>query len=144
MKFIALALIFLTSQDTWSYTPGVALSMVPRGRLVEQVGRDFVIKTGAGTKIGIEFKRNGLFEEAKGSNLNRGDELEPGDGLISLSSAAHALAASGIRPQGHWHLDLDDSHGWVYEFENTLVNAKTGKIIDGVATRLVQSSPGRE
>jgi hypothetical protein len=144
MRMIAVVLIFLASQDTWSYTPSVALSMVPRGRLVEQVGRDFVIKTGAGTKIGIEFKRNGRFEEAKGSNLNMGDELEPGDGLISLSSAAHALAAKGIRPQGHWHLDLDDSHGWVYEFENTLVNAKTGKIINGVATHLVQRSSDTE
>jgi hypothetical protein len=112
-------------------TPETAISMVPHGKLVDQTGRDFVIKTKAGTKIGIEFKRSGLFEEAKGLNLNKGDELEPGEGLLSLSSAAQKLVKKGIKPQGYWMLDKDETHGWVYEFENTIINAKTGEIING-------------
>lgn len=107
----------------------IALSMVPRGKLVETIGRDFVIKTPAGTKIGIEFTRDGKLEEAKGVNLNRGDELEPGDGLLSLSSVAQILNGTGIKPQGHWMLEQDKEMGWVYEFEGNIVSAKTGKIL---------------
>lgn len=107
----------------------IALSMVPRGKLVETIGRDFVIKTPAGTKIGIEFTRDGRLEEAKGVNLNKGDELEPGDGLLSLSSVAQILQSTGFRPQGYWMLEQDKNMGWIYEFEGKIVNAKTGKII---------------
>lgn len=107
----------------------MALSMVPRGKLVEAIGRDFVIKTPAGTKIGIEFTRDGRLEEAKGVNLNKGDELEPGDGLLSLGSVAHILQSAGFKPQGYWMLEKDKDMGWIYEFEGKIVNAKTGKII---------------
>ncbi len=107
----------------------IALSMVPRGKLVETIGRDFVIKTPAGTKIGIEFTRDGRLEEAKGVNLNKGDELEPGDGLLSLSSVAQILQSTGFKPQGYWMLEQDKDMGWIYEFEGKIVNAKTGKII---------------
>ena len=107
----------------------VALSMVPRGKLVESIGRDFIIKTTAGTKIGIEFTRDGKLEEAAGVNLDKGDELEPGDGLLSLSSVARKLQETGMRPQGHWMLEQDKEMGWVYEFQGKIVSAKTGKII---------------
>lgn len=123
------AFMMLLSNWALASNTGMALSMIPKGKLVEQVGRDFIIKTEAGTKIHVEFKRNGNFEEAKGYNLNKGDDLEPGEGLISLSSAAHVLVKKGIVPQGAWHLDQDEKLGWVYEMENTLINAKTGKII---------------
>lgn len=131
MRLITWILVMLFSHSAFSLTPDLALSMVPRGKLMDQSGRDFIIKTGAGTKIGIEFERSGKFQEAKGNNLNRGDELEPGDGLISLSTAAQSLAKKGIVPQGHWVLDFDAKHGWVYEFENTLINAKNGDVING-------------
>lgn len=124
-------LLLLLASPVYASQTSLALSMVPKGKLVEQVGRDFVIKTEAGTKIQIEFKRSGRFEEAKGMNLNKGDELEPGEGLISLSSAARVLAKKGIPLQGTWHLDQDEKLGWVYEMENTLVDARSGKIIDG-------------
>jgi hypothetical protein len=130
MRFITWIVVMLFSHAAFSLTPDLAISMVPRGKLENQTGRDFVIKTVAGTKIGIEFERNGKFEEANGNNLNKGDELEPGDGLISLSSAAQTLVTKGISPQGHWVLDKDDKLGWVYEFENTLVDARTGKVIN--------------
>lgn len=133
MRLITWTLVMLFSHSAFSLTPDVAISMVPRGKLMDQSGRDFIIKTGAGTKIGIEFERNGKFQEAKGHNLNRGDELEPGDGLISLSTAAQSLVKKGIVPQGHWVLDHDANHGWVYEFENTLVNAKSGEVISEYA-----------
>lgn len=131
MRLITWILVMLISHSAFPVTPDLALSMVPRGKLMDQSGRDFIIKTGAGTKIGIEFERNGKFQEAKGNNLNRGDELEPGDGLISLSTAAQSLAKKGVIPQGHWVLDHDSKHGWVYEFENTLISAKDGKILSG-------------
>jgi hypothetical protein len=130
MKIIFLLLLFVITAN--ASEPGMALSMIPKGRLVEQIGRDFIIKTDAGTKIYVEFKRSGKFEEAKGNNLNKGDDLEPGEGLISLSSAAHALVKKGVTPQGTWHLDNDEKYGWVYEMENTLIDAKTGKIISEI------------
>lgn len=109
--------------------PDVAVSMVPKGRLVETIGRDFIIKTTAGTKIGIEFSRDGKFKEAKGVNLNKGDELEPGDGLLSLSSVAQILQKSGLKPQGYWMLENDKKMGWIYEFEEKTVNATNGQIL---------------
>jgi hypothetical protein len=133
MRLITWILVMLFSHSAFSLTPDLALSMVPRGKFEEQNGRDFTIKTGAGTKIGIEFERSGKFQEAQGNNLNRGDELEPGDGLISLSTAAQTLVKKGITPQGHWVLDKDEKHGWVYEFENTLINAKNGELINEFA-----------
>lgn len=130
MKRIYLcSLTLLLSSGVFAATD-VALSMVPRGKLVETIGRDFVIKTPAGTKIGIEFTRDGKLEEAKGVNLNKGDELEPGDGLLSLSSVAQILQGTGLKPQGYWLLEQDKDMGWVYEFEGKIVNAKTGKILE--------------
>lgn len=129
MKRIYLCILAqLLSTGAYAATE-VALSMVPRGKLVETIGRDFVIKTTAGTKIGIEFTRDGKLEEAKGVNLNKGDELEPGDGLLSLSSVAQILQGTGIKPQGFWMLEQDKDMGWVYEFEGNIVSAKTGKIL---------------
>jgi hypothetical protein len=119
----------LIFQSAFCLTPEKALSMVPRGKLIDQSGRDFIVKTAAGTKIEIEFKRDENFQEAKGNNLNRGDELEPGEGLLSLSTAAQALNKKGISPQGYWVLDQDEKLGWVYEFENTLISAKSGIIL---------------
>jgi len=144
MRLITWIVVMFLSHSAFSVTPDLALSMVPRGKLMDQSGRDFVIKTGAGTKIGIEFERNGKFQEAKGNNLNRGDELEPGEGLISLSTAAQSLAKKGIVPQGHWVLDKDPKHGWVYEFENTLINARNGEVISGLSLQANRSAARTE
>ena len=130
MKSFSLSLLaFLFALSAFGASPEVAVSMVPRGRVIEHFGRDYIIKTLAGTKIGIEFTTDGKFEEAKGHNLNKGDELEPGEGLISLSSAAQALVSMGMKPEGFWNLEEDKKHGWIYEFNRTLVDAKTGKVL---------------
>lgn len=129
MKRIYLCILLQLLCHSVSAAPDIALSMVPRGKLFETIGRDFVIKTPAGTKIDIEFTRDGRLEEAKGVNLNKGDELEPGDGLLSLSSVARVLQSAGIKPQGLWMLERDTEMGWIYEFEGKIVSAKTGKIL---------------
>lgn len=110
-------------------SPDIAISMVPRGRVVDTIGRDYRVKTFAGTKIELEFKRNGILEEAKGMNLNKGDDLEPGYGLISLSSAAQILQGMGKKPQGLWSLEHDEKMGWIYEFQGTIISAKDGSIL---------------
>jgi hypothetical protein len=129
MKLMTWLMSGLLFQNAFCLTPDRALSMVPRGKLINQSGRDFIVKTAAGTKIEIEFQRDDNFQEAKGNNLNRGDELEPGEGLLSLSTVAQKLAQKGISPQGYWMLDQDEKFGWVYEFENTLISAKSGIIL---------------
>lgn len=60
----------------------IAVSMVPRGKMIEENGREFLVKTTSGTKVIVEFHRQGGLQEASGKNLNQGDDLEPGDGLI--------------------------------------------------------------
>lgn len=127
MKILILFLLF--SLTTYASTEELALSMIPRGKVIEHFGKDFIIKTTAGTKIHVEFKRDGKFQEASGRNLNQGDELEPGDGLISLSTVAQNISKLGLRPGGIWNLEEDKEHGWVYEFNGNLISAKTGKLI---------------
>ena len=124
--------LFLVAIYSFAYagSPEVALSMVPRGKVVDTIGRDYRVKTFAGTKIELEFKRNGILEEAKGMNLNKGDDLEPGYGLISLSSAAQILQSMGKKPQGVWLLENDEKMGWIYEFQGTIISAKDGSILN--------------
>jgi hypothetical protein len=118
-----------------------ALSMIPKGKLIARIAREYIIKTEAGTKIKLEFERNGKFEEASGLNLNRGDEFEPGMGLISLGTAARSLAGTGHDVKGDWNLEKDSTHGWVYEMAGEtdgevifhLVNATSGQFIGSIA-----------
>ncbi len=123
--------LFLIAIFPFAYagSPDVAISMVPRGKVVDTIGRDYRVRTIAGTKIELEFKRNGILEEAKGMNLNKGDDLEPGYGLISLSSAAQILQSMGKKPQGLWLLEKDEKMGWIYEFQGTIISAKDGSIL---------------
>lgn len=107
----------------------VATSMVPHGRVIENYGREFIVKTKAGTKVEIEFSLDGHFQEAFGKNLNKGDELEPGDGLLSLSSVAKNLHEKGHKAEGYWNIERDEKLGWIYEFETVVLNAKTGAIL---------------
>lgn len=127
MKVILTALMLISMQTHASVD--IAKSMVPRGKIAETLGRDFIVKTKAGTKIGIEFTRGGQLEEAFGKNLNQGDDFEPGEGLISLGSAAQKIHESGIRPQGYWLLEKDQTMGWIYEVNGTIISAKTGEIL---------------
>lgn len=123
-------ILFLSLLPNFSFANATeAIAMVPKGKISETRGRDFIVKTPAGTKIQIEFKRNGKLEEANGINLNRGDDLEPGDGLLSLSSVAKILQEMGKKPEGIWNLDEDNDLGWVYEIGQNTIHAKTGKLI---------------
>ncbi len=115
----------------------ISLSMVPRGKIVEKERRYYKIKTRSGTRISVELYRNGNLEEASGRNLNGGDDFEPGQGLISLSTAAKFAIIPGTQLNGRWILDEDKKLGWIYEFYGEqkgtdleiLVNARTGKMI---------------
>ena len=145
MKGLALVITAIAFSAHAVVSETVALSMVPRGKLDIQQGRDFTIKSLAGTKIKIEFRRSGTFEEASGDNLNKGDELEPGEGMISLSSAAQKLQEKGIKPEGHWSLEQDPKFGWIYEMNHQhIIDAKTGKSIndtDSLKTVQLDASP---
>lgn len=145
MKGLALVLTAISFSAHAVISETVALSMVPRGKVDIQQGRDFTIKSVAGTKIKIEFRRTGKFEEASGDNLNKGDELEPGEGMISLSSAAQKLQEKGIKPEGHWSLEQDPKYGWIYEMNHQhIIDAKTGKAIndtDSLKTVQLDASP---
>lgn len=132
MKILILSLVSLHMLSAFA-SVDIAKSMVPRGKLEELLGRDVIIKTKAGTKIDIEFSRDGKFEEAFGKNLNKGDELEPGDGLISLSSVARIMEKAGHEPEGHWMLEKDPTMGWIYEVNGTIVSAKSGVILRKVS-----------
>jgi hypothetical protein len=126
-----------------------ALSMIPKGKLIARIAREYIIKTEAGTKIKLEFERNGKFEEASGLNLNRGDEFEPGMGLISLGTAARSLAGTGHDVKGDWNLEKDSTHGWVYEMAGEtegevifhLVNATSGQFIGSIAELIHKNLP---
>lgn len=112
--------------------PDIATSMVPRGKLIETWGRDYIVRSRTGTNIGVQFSLDGKFEEATGKNLNKGDELEPGEGLLSLSTAAQIMHKRGLTPEGYWVIEKDEKHGWIYEFNRGILNAKTGEIIKAV------------
>lgn len=129
MQIVLLLALSGLSFTLTAATPDVATSMVPRGKLFEQIGRDYIVKSPAGTKIEIEFNRTGILQKAKGRNLNKGDELEPGEGLLSLGSVAQLALKAGKKPEGPWILDNDKKWGWVYEFDHLLISAKDGKII---------------
>jgi hypothetical protein len=90
-------------------------AMVPQGKVIHQTSREFTVKTRAGTKIKIEFERNGNFQEASGLNLHAGDEFEPGQGLMSLGSIVKSLTEKGHKVRGEWNLERDSLHGWMYE-----------------------------
>lgn len=115
----------------------ISLSMVPHGKIFETRGRTYILKSRAGSKIQIRYNLDGSFKDASGIDLNRGDELEPGDGLISLSSVAKELGKEGNIPRGFWILEKDRTHGWIYDIQGTLINARSGKLI----SRISESDP---
>lgn len=112
---------------------GISLSMVPHGKLFETRGRTYILKSKGGSKIQIRYNLDGSFKDASGIDLNRGDELEPGDGLVSLSSVAKELGKAGDEPRGFWILERDAKLGWIYDIQGTVVNAKTGKIMTEIS-----------
>lgn len=127
-----LYLIILVSSLAFA-DEGISLSMVPHGKLFETRGRTYILKSKGGSKIQIRYNLDGSFKDASGIDLNRGDELEPGEGLVSLSSVAKELGKAGNEPRGFWILERDSKLGWIYDIQGTVVNAKTGKIITEIS-----------
>ncbi|HXH76144.1 MAG TPA: PepSY domain-containing protein [Bacteriovoracaceae bacterium] len=143
LKYLLIILFTLLFQSSFGAAPKVeskALTMVPKGRIVLINFREVTLKTESGTKVELEFERQGTLQEASGLNLNRGDEFEPGQGLMSLSSVAQKVTKAGHPIKGEWKLEKDDQYGWVYELAEDkddqkvyhIVNAKTGKLINSV------------
>lgn len=118
-------------------TEEIVKGMVPHGNISQKIGKDYFVKTRAGTKVTVEFDRAGNFDEASGFNLGKGDIFEPGNGLMALDSVAKTLVAEGHHPMGIWKLEKDSKFGWVYELSglkneediNYVVNAQNSQII---------------
>lgn len=118
-------------------TEEIVKSMVPHGNISQKLGKDYFVKTKAGTKVTIEFDRAGILDEASGLNLGKGDIFEPGNGLMALDSVAKSLALKGRYLMGEWKLENDSKHGWIYEFsglqdeenKNFVVNARNSQLI---------------
>lgn len=118
-------------------TEELVKSMVPRGEVAVKRGNDYAVRTQAGTKIMVEFNRGGELDEASGLNSDTGDIFEPGNGLITLSSAAQVAEREGHKIKGEWRLENDPTLGWIYELEGRygeesleyVVNARTAQLI---------------
>lgn len=112
-------------------------TMVPKGKVDSKGWREYKVKTEAGTKVEVEFDRKGELAEASGDHLNKGDMFEPGQGLISLSTAAQAVTKAGNILKDEWEFSNDSKYGWVYSFEGErkgnsmdyMVDAKSGAIV---------------
>lgn len=150
--FILCLLISLSAWSSDGKFEEAALSMVPRSHVVEKRPTEYVVKSAAGTKIRIEFHRSGKLQEASGHNLNKGDEFEPGLGLLSLSSAARKVMDEKLRFLGHWSLEKDPKSGWFYEFhverdsepEYVHIHAKTGRELSSMTEiKVPASSPAK-
>jgi uncharacterized membrane protein YkoI len=121
-------------------TEEIVKSMVPHGEISRKIGKDYSVKTQSGTKVMIEFDHAGNLDEASGLNLGTGDIFEPGNGLITLGSAAQLLKGAGHNVKGEWRLEHDPKYKWIYELESLtndekndfLVDAKSGKLIKTV------------
>lgn len=110
-------------------TENLSLSMVPYGKIFETRGRTYILKSKAGSKIQIRYHLDGSFKDASGIDLGHGDELEPGEGLLSLSTVAQIMAKHNEQPRGFWILEKDQVHGWIYDIHGTLICAKDGTLI---------------
>jgi uncharacterized membrane protein YkoI len=135
----AMALLLLQTALAGMDLQELAQSMVPKGRVIDHERRDFIIKTPAGSKITVEFDRAKNFKEASGKNLNKGDEFQPGKGLISLSTAAGKASAEGKRLGRSWNLEQDQELGWIYEIESEREGMKIDLLINAVSGEIIRS-----
>jgi hypothetical protein len=120
-------------------TEELVKSMVPHGEISQKRGHDYSVKTRAGTKVTVEFDRTGIFDEASGLNLGKGDIFEPGNGLMALETVAKSLESKdkATKIMGEWKLEKDSKLGWIYQLtglreEESLqyfVNARNSKFI---------------
>jgi len=118
-------------------TEELVKSMVPHGQISRKIGKDYQIKTRAGTRMILEFDQSGNLDEASGLNLGKGDTFEPGNGILALDTVAKALQIKGHHISGEWKLENDPKLGWIYELNGPhsqedlsyLVNAKTSELL---------------
>jgi len=130
--------IFAISKATEELVKG----MVPHGEIGQKIGQDYLVKTNAGTKVTVEFDYTGLFDEASGLNLGKGDIFEPGNGLMALESVAKSLQNQGHHILGEWRLEKDSKQGWIYQISglqdeenrNFFINARSSQLISSEET----------
>jgi uncharacterized membrane protein YkoI len=120
-------------------TEELVKSMVPGGKVSIQTGSDFSVRTEAGTKVIVEFSRKGDLDEASGLNLGSGDIFEPGNGLISLGTAAQVVEKQGHKVKGEWRLERDSELGWIYELEGTHDRESMEFVVDAKSAQLIKA-----
>lgn len=120
-------------------TEELVKSMVPGGKVSTHIGSDYSIRTEAGTKVTVEFSRKGELDEASGLNLGSGDIFEPGDGLISLGSAAQVVEKQGHKVKGEWRLERDSEMGWIYELEGSHEHENMDYVVDAKRAQLIKA-----
>lgn len=120
-------------------TEELVKSMIPGGKVSKNTGSDFSIRTEAGTKVIVEFSRKGDLDEASGLNLGRGDIFEPGDGLISLGSAAQIVEKHGHKVKGEWRLERDTELGWIYELGGSHDSENINYLVDAKKAQLIKT-----
>ena len=120
-------------------TEELVTSMVPHGVITQKIGKDFLVRTKAGTKVTIEFDRAGIFDEASGLNLGKGDIFEPGNGLLALETVAKSLELKGHHIIGEWRLEKDSKLGWVYDLSGLRDEADVNYVVDARNSQLITS-----
>ncbi len=120
-------------------TEELVKSMVPGGKVSTHIGSDFSVRTQAGTKVVIEFSRQGDLDEASGLNLGSGDIFEPGNSLISLGSAAQVVQKLGQKVKGQWRLERDLERGWIYELSGTHEQEDFDYLVDAKKAQLIKA-----
>lgn len=119
-------------------TEELVQSMVPRGQISRKIGKDYHVKTLAGTKITLEFDQSGNLDEASGLNLGKGDVFEPGLGLLAIDSVAKTLQLKGHTISGEWKLEKDAKLGWVYELTGLHSQESLGYLVDAKNSELLR------
>ncbi len=120
-------------------TEELVKSMVPGGKVSTHIGSDFSVRTQAGTKVVVEFSRQGDLDEASGLNLGSGDIFEPGNGLISLGSAAQVVHKRGHKVKGQWRLERDNKLDWIYELEGSNDGDDLDYLVDARKAQLIKA-----
>ena len=121
-------------------TEEIVKSMVPHGEISRKIGKDYSVKTQTGTKMMVEFDREGNLDEASGLNLGAGDIFEPGNGLITLGSAAQIIKKRGKDVKGEWHLENDPRLGWIYGLHGMKEEDNVEYIVDANKGQLIKTA----
>lgn len=137
--FITALLMIVPLYGVSKATEEIVKSMVPYGEVSQKIGKDYLVRTKAGTKVLVEFDRTGNMDEASGLNLGKGDTFEPGNGLLTLDSIAQGLKNKGHEVRGDWRLEKDSILGWVYELAGTHLEEPAYFVVDAKSSQLIKT-----